>query len=77
MAAVTSNYKEGKLDGTMKQYSRRGKMMSSIDYKNGLKHGSFIVYDKRGKVVNERKYEFGMQIIEGRTKTSGSFTPGG
>jgi antitoxin component YwqK of YwqJK toxin-antitoxin module len=77
MAAVVSNYKDGKLDGTMKQYSRRGKLMSSIDYKDGLKHGSFKVYDKRGKVVNERKYEFGMQIIEGRTNSSGSFTPGG
>ena len=36
----------------------------------------FIVYDKRGKVLNTRKYSEGMQIIEGSTGGSGSFSPG-
>ena len=75
MAAVASSYKEGKLHGTMKQYSRRGKLLSEIGYKDGLKHGRFIMYDKRGGVLNERRYEHGMQIIEGKTNTPGSFTP--
>ncbi len=74
--AVISQYKEGKLDGKMKQFDRRGHLMTEIDYKDGLKHGNFIVYDKRGNVLTEKKFEHGMQIIEGRTNTPGSFTPG-
>ena len=74
--AVVSNYKAGKLDGTMKQYSRRGKLLQEIDYNDGLKHGRFIIYDERGKIINERKFEHGMQVIEGSTNTPGSFTPG-
>jgi len=74
--AVVSNYKSGKLHGTMKQYSRRGKLLSEISYKNGLKHGSFKIYDKRGKVVSEKKFEHGMQIIEGKNSSQGTFTPG-
>ncbi|MBL4862400.1 MAG: hypothetical protein JKY09_05215 [Crocinitomicaceae bacterium] len=74
--AVSTEYKKGKLHGKMKQYSRRGKLLSEIDYKEGLKHGSFIMYDKKGKVIKELKYERGMQIIEGSTNSPGSFTPG-
>ena len=74
--AVTSNYKMGKLEGTMETFDKRGKIISSIDYKDGLKHGSFKVYDKKGKVVSEKKFANGMQIIEGQTNTPGSFTPG-
>jgi len=74
--AVVSHYKNGKLHGSMKQYSRRGKLLSEIDYKNGLKHGSFKIYDKRGKVLSEKKFEHGMQIIEGQKNGQGSFTPG-
>lgn len=74
--AVISNYKSGELNGKMKQFDRRGKILSEIDYKDGLKHGSFIIYDKRGKVLSEKKFEYGMQVIEGKTNTPGSFTPG-
>ena len=76
LAAVSSNYKSGKLDGTMKQFDRRGNLMSQVDYKDGLKHGSFIVYDKRGKVMSEKKFANGMQIIEGQAGGQGSFKPG-
>ena len=74
--AVISNYKNGELHGSMKQFSRRGRILSEVQYKDGLKHGKFIVYDKRGKVINERKFEHGMQVIEGQTNTPGTFTPG-
>ena len=74
--AVVSQYKNGELHGTMKQYSRRGELLSEIDYKDGLKHGRFIIYGKKGEVVNERQYEHGMQIIEGQTNDPGTFTPG-
>mgnify|MGYP000987214449 FL=1 len=76
LPAVETNYKSGKLDGKMKQFDRRGNLLQEIDYKDGLKHGDFIVYDKRGKVLNTRKYSEGMQIIEGSTGGSGSFSPG-
>ena len=76
MAAVVSSYKEGELDGKMKIYSRRGKLLQEIDFKDGLKHGKFVVYDKRGKVLRELKYSEGMQIIKGSEGGGGSFTPG-
>ena len=60
----------------MKQYDRRGNLMSEVDYKDRLKHGRFIVYDKRGKVVSEKKFSQGMQIIEGQNGGQGSFSPG-
>ena len=74
--AVVSNYSAGELDGRMKQFSRRGKIITEIDYKNGVKHGKFIVYDDRGRVVKELNYEFGFQVIEGQSGGAGSFTPG-
>lgn len=74
--AVVSTYKNGQLDGKMKQYDRRGNLLSECDYKDGVKHGSFVMYDKRGKVIAERKYDHGMQVIEGQSNTPGSFTPG-
>jgi len=49
--AVISNYKNGELDGTMKQFDKRGNLLQEMDYKEGLKHGRFIVYDKKGKAV--------------------------
>ena len=76
MPAVVSEYKEGKLHGTMKQYSRRGKLLQEMDYKDGLKHGRFIVYDKRGNILEKREYSEGMRIIEGQTGGQGTFTPG-
>jgi len=74
--AVISNYKNGILDGTMKQFDRRGDLLSEADYKNGVKHGRFLVYDKRGQIIAEKKFEYGMEVIEGQSNTPGSFTPG-
>ena len=47
-----------------------------MEYKDGLKHGKFIVYDKRGEVIVEKNFQYGMQVIEGTTSGSGSFSPG-
>ena len=71
--AVVSTYKEGKLHGKMKQFSRRGKLLQEMSYRDGLKHGKTIIFDKRGKVLKEVNYEFGQQAIEGG---AGSFSPG-
>lgn len=76
LKAVVSNYKNGKLDGEMATYDKRGKIMSSVEYKNGLKHGVFKTYDKKGKVTNEKRFSEGMLIIEGQDNKPGQFTPG-
>ena len=76
MPAVSSEYKKGKLHGTMKIFNRRGKILQEIQYKDGLKHGKFIVYGKRGRVLKEMEYSEGMRIIKGSNGGSGSFTPG-
>ena len=74
--AVVSNYKAGKLHGTIYVYKRRGKIMQEVEYKDGLKHGKFIVFDKRGRILKEMKYSEGMRVIEGSEGSGGSFTPG-
>lgn len=66
---MISNYKNGKLNGVMKEFTRRGEQTSEINYKEGLKHGTFKVFDKRGKVSSQKEFEFGQQ------KQSGSFAP--
>ena len=72
MPANSTSYKKGLLDGKMKEYDRKGQIISEIDYKDGLKHGKMKIYDKKGKVVVEKKFEFGLESVKG----SGSFTPG-
>jgi antitoxin component YwqK of YwqJK toxin-antitoxin module len=71
--AVVSNYKDGKLYGPMKTFSRRGVLLQEAQYKNGLRHGKYVVFDRRGRVLKELRYSDGMRVIEG--KGSGSFTP--
>ncbi len=67
------NYKLGKLDGKMKEYDRKGIIISEIEYKDGLKHGKMKLFDKKGKVISEKKFEFGLQVDEGK---NGGFSPG-
>jgi antitoxin component YwqK of YwqJK toxin-antitoxin module len=74
ITANTQGFKNGKLDGKMKEFDRKGLIISEVDYKDGLKHGKFIIYDKKGKVKVEKKFEYGIQIIEG-TKGAGGFSP--
>ena len=73
--AVISNYKNGALNGAMKQFDRRGKLLQEITYKEGLKHGKFVVYSKRGSVLVEKTFENGMEVISDEEKKSGSFAP--
>ncbi len=71
----TQGFKNGKLDGKMKEFDRKGLIISEVDYKEGLKHGKLKIYDKKGKVIIEKKFENGLQVIEG-TKGGGGFSPG-
>lgn len=73
--AVSSVYKKGELNGTMKQFDRKGKLLQEMDYKDGLKHGRFLVYDKKGGVLVEKTFENGMEVIKGQENKPGSFSP--
>lgn len=74
--ANTSSYKNGLLDGKMKEYDRKGAIITEIDYKEGTKHGKMKIYDKKGKVIVEKRFDHGMQVIEGTQNGSGTFSPG-
>ena len=67
--AVVSTYKSGKLDGPMREFGRRGEIISEVNYKDGMKHGFLRTYDGRGKVLTELEYEFG------QLKVNGNFQP--
>ena len=74
--AVISTYKEGKLHGPMKEFDRRGSILSEINYKDGVKHGKFLTFDKKGKVVVEKEFENGMQVVKERKQMqNGGFSP--
>lgn len=75
LPAVVSNYADGELNGSMKQYDRRGKLLQEMDFKDGVKHGRFIVYDKRGKVLIEKKFDTGREVIEGQNGPRQQFSP--
>ncbi|TNE55809.1 MAG: hypothetical protein EP338_03275 [Bacteroidetes bacterium] len=72
--ANTIEYKGGELHGTMKEFDRKGVIVTEIEYRNGLKHGSMKIFDRKGQVVKEKKFERGVEVIEG--KSSGGFSPG-
>jgi len=75
MPAVITTYKNGQLDGPMRNYTFKGnKLISEINYKEGLQHGKVLVYDKRGRLVKEEEYKNGIRVIEG-TKSGTSFGP--
>ena len=63
--AVISNYADGELNGVMRQYDRRGKLLQEVEFKDGIKHGKFTIYDKRGKVLIQKTFDTGREVIEG------------
>ena len=64
--AVTSEYKDGRLHGVVREYDlKNGKVLrSETNYKDGAKHGKMIVYDKRGKKIAEKLFENGSEVRE-------------
>ena len=74
MPAAITEYKKGKIHGSLKQFDKRGRIISEIEYKNGLRDGMYYLYDKRGKVLAEKKFSKGVQVIEGG-KNGTSFNP--
>jgi antitoxin component YwqK of YwqJK toxin-antitoxin module len=61
----TSHFKDGKLNGLMTEYDRKGALISESSYKNGLKDGPFRLYDKNGKVIVEKEFKEGLQVMMG------------
>ena len=55
------SYSQGFLDGTCKEYDRRGNLKSEINYKGNKKHGNMKVYTKRGKLILHVVYKEGVK----------------
>ena len=60
IVSVENSFKNGKLDGTSKTFTRRGLPQTVINYKNGKKHGEMKIYDRKGKkVISNKLYKNG------------------
>ena len=56
------NYKEGKLDGSSKEFSRKGELKSEINYKGNKKNGDMKVFSNRGKLILHVVYKKGVKV---------------
>ena len=52
-------YKSGVLDGHVKSWDRKGKLISKVEYINGFLHGSWETYYPNGKIKNSVVYREG------------------
>lgn len=50
------NYKDGNLDGIVKQYHRNGRIMKVMRYEYAVKHGPWVFYDEKGQSVGTKWY---------------------
>lgn len=50
------NYKDGKLNGPLKNYYSNGKLTEETDYKNGKKDGVSKIYTEAGVLIEEVHY---------------------
>ena len=65
----TRNYKNGKLDGTVKIYDDKTfKVRQETEYKNGLQDGLYRYYDDNGNVSMEYQYKNGEKVSGGIVK---------
>ena len=62
IASRELNFKDGKLEGSSKEFSRRGEIKSEINYKNNKKNGNMKVYSNRGKLISHVVYKNGVKI---------------
>lgn len=61
IVAVQQQYKEGKLNGYMRQFDQRGNIINETSYKDGVKHGTMKIFDKKGKVSKQKDFENGQE----------------
>lgn len=60
------NYKDGKLEGLLKNYYINGKVTEATEYKDGVKHGTSKIYTDEGILIEDVNYENG--VLEGEGK---------
>ena len=56
---VELHYKEGQLDGVLKQWYASGTLQAQTDYANGQRHGTRTLWDIDGKLLYEASYTRG------------------
>ena len=59
------NYKDGKLDGVLKNYYINGKVTEISEYKEGKRHGSSKIYTEEGILIEDVNYVNGNLEGEG------------
>lgn len=63
---MTANYKDGELDGVMREYDfRNGKLKKEASYKGGQLDGLVRDYDEEGQIMVEYMYRDGEKISGG------------
>lgn len=63
---MTANYKDGELDGVMREYDfRNGKLKKEASYKAGQLDGLVRDYDEEGQIMVEYMYRNGEKISGG------------
>jgi antitoxin component YwqK of YwqJK toxin-antitoxin module len=73
-AAVITEYKSGILEGSMRTFDRKGRIVQLAEYKDGVRHGRFVVYDRREQVLYEKKFAYGYEVKDNGFG-SGTFKP--
>ena len=64
------NYKNGLLDGSYKNFSRKGNIISETNYKNNKKDGEVKLFSKRGKLISHLIYKNGLKVKDVLKKIS-------
>jgi antitoxin component YwqK of YwqJK toxin-antitoxin module len=72
--AVITEYKAGILEGSMRTFDKKGRIVQFAEYKDGVRHGRFVIYDRNEDVLFEKKFAFGYEIKDNGLG-SGSFKP--
>ena len=72
--AVITEYKSGILEGSMRTFDRKGRIVQLAEYKDGVRHGKFVIYDRNEDVLYEKKFAFGYEVKDNGFG-SGSFKP--
>ena len=62
-------FKDGILNGTVRQYSRKGVIENERTYKDGKLHGKTTIYDGNGRVYKVVEYENGQKINKNNAST--------
>ncbi len=70
-----SEFKNGKLDGTKRVYSRSGQIQEEVEYKNGKVNGFMRYYNDEGQKIMEYEYKNGKKIGGGEVNNKIDNTP--